>query len=122
MIRWIAVIFLVVSVTDFGQCFKFGIEDSSYNRFDKIANYVGALIKDCNEKNSEKTNDVSLIQFFKYPDDRYIERILMKIPKENAILMPQLEKKIQSQHIRTAAFVIMIADNFNVVRFRSILG
>ena len=117
MIHWRTLLFFFLTVPDFGQCFELGFEDLSHQRFEGIAKYVGTLIKDYNEKNSELTNDVSLIQFLKFPDDHSVERILMKLPKKNVVLMPQLKKKIKSQHIRTAAFVIIVADNFDTVSF-----
>lgn len=105
----------VLIVPNLAKSYKFKIVEANYESLDKIASYVGKVISDFNNQSEKNCNDVALIKFQQYSDDIFYEKIIAKIPKENVMLMPQLGKNITSQRIRTTAFVIIVADNFEVV-------
>jgi hypothetical protein len=120
-----SVIFCIILATPyFGQCHKFGIETTSSKRFDEIASYIGDLISDYNAKviDISKINDVAIVQIERNGNNDLTEKILKKIPKENAVLMPVAGEKVISQRIRTVAFVIILANNFEAVshKFKTI--
>lgn len=111
---------LILLIPSFGQCQKLGIEQTNSKRFDEIASYVGDLISDYNAKVSDKKgiNDVALVRIERNGNHDLTEKILKKIPKENAVLMPLTGEKVMSQRIRTVAFVIIIANDFDGVSYK----
>jgi hypothetical protein len=116
MNRWRASLALILMASSFGHSMKFGVEKMSHRRFGEIASHVGDIMSDYNAKNPEKTNDVAIIKFENDPNNFFVEKLLEHIPKENAVMMPQMKMKVTHQQIRTVAFIIILADNFEVVR------
>lgn len=81
-----------------------------------IASYVGELVKDLNLRNvKNKVTDVVLLRFEKKSNDALTGNLMMKIPKENAILNPPINQRTTSQRLRVAKVVILISDVFKNV-------
>jgi hypothetical protein len=114
MNHW-GILFLFALFPNFGNALKIGEEKMSVRRFKEIASYVGDLISDYNGKNPDKTSDVAIMTFQNYPDSFFLEALIDKIPKQNLVLMPKMQEKVEHQHIRTVAFIIILADNFEAV-------
>jgi hypothetical protein len=116
MDRWKIFILFWLMCPYFGVSLKLkAAKKLSEKRFNEITSYVGDLVSDYNRKHPENINDVAIIQFMKYRDNFFIDKLIEKIPKQNVVLMPEMEKKIKDQHIRTTAFIIILADNFDAV-------
>lgn len=88
-----------------------------------IASYVGELVKDLNLRNvKNEVTDVVLLRFEKKSNDALTCNLMMKIPKENAILNPSINQRTTSQRLRVAKVVILISDVFKNVRKQSLLA
>ena len=84
-----------------------------------IPGYIRDLIEDFNRKDSN-IHDVAIINLENEENSDYINEIIMKLPEENAVIIPRIDLISDDPRIRQASFIIITADTFYVVNFHYI--
>ena len=81
-----------------------------------ISEYIRDLIDDFNRKDSN-IHDVAIINLENEENSDYIIEIIMKLPEENAVIIPRIDTISDDPRIRQASFIIITADIFDAVNF-----
>ena len=84
--------------------------------YQKTPGYIRDLIKDLNLKYNE-IHDFAILNFESQSEssNSLFNEIIMEIPKENAIIIPNISIMLEDIHLRPASIVIVLSDVFHIV-------
>lgn len=99
--------FLVVS---FVMLIKFNRSFGSEAAKKAIVNFVGKLVEDSNLKNPNIVQDVVLINLGNNLKSELFDRIIERIPKNNAIMIQKAGQIVKNQTVRPAEFIIIVSN------------
>lgn len=82
--------------------------------YQKTPGYIRDLIKDLNLKYNE-IHDFAILNFESQSEssNSLFNEIIMEIPKENAIIIPNISIMLEDIHLRPASIVIILSDVFH---------